>query len=59
VASLPARAPLLADRLSGCAAFLSSLLHLCRRVGSHCLLRVRLDIAPRMLRRLPEGSRLV
>lgn len=59
VAQLPARALLLADRLYGCAAFLGPLLAICHRVGSHCLLRVRVGIKARVLKRLPDGSRLV
>src|SRR6202163_2625430 len=31
----------------------------CRRFDSHCCLRARLDLKPRVIRRLPDGSRLI
>jgi len=38
---LPAGAPLLADRLHGCAAFAATAAAACQRVGSHFLIRAR------------------
>ena len=59
LASLPAQALLLADRLHGCAAFAVEALRACRRVGSHFLIRARTQIRVRTLRRLADGSRLI
>ena len=59
LAQLPQRALLLADRLYGCAAFAAQARAACQRVGSHFLMRARMYIKPRVLRRLPDGSRIV
>lgn len=59
LAQLPARALLLADRLYGCAAFAVHAAAACTRVGSHFLLRARMEIKPQMIQRLPDGSRLI
>ena len=59
VAQLPKGALLLGDRLYGVAAFAVEALTVCRRVGSHFLLRTRRDIKPRLLKTLRDGSRLV
>ena len=59
LAQVPKRALVLGDRLYSVAAFAVQLLAACQRVGSHCLLRTRRDIKPRVIRRLPDGSRLV
>lgn len=56
---LPKQALLLADRLSGCAAFAAQALEACRRVGSHFLFRARTNIKVVEVRRLKDGSRLV
>jgi len=56
---LPKKALLLADRLSGCAAFAAPALQACQRVGSHFLLRARTQIKVQVVRRLKDGSRLV
>jgi len=59
VAQLPKRALLLGDRLYGCGAFAAEALARCERVGSHVLLRARMEIKPRVGQRLPDGSRLI
>ncbi len=59
LARLPKQVLLLADRLSGCAAFAAEALQACRRVGSHFLFRARSHIKVRVVRRLKDGSRLV
>ena len=59
LAQLPRRALLLADRLYGCAAFAWHAFQTCQRVGSHLLLRARTQIKVKVVRRLPDGSRLV
>jgi hypothetical protein len=59
LAQLPKRALLLADRLYGCAAFAVHVAAACHRVGSHFLLRARLEIKPRVISRLTDGSRLI
>ena len=59
LAALPAQALLLGDRLYGCAAFAAPALAACQRVGSHFLLRARMGIKPEIVRRLPDGSRLI
>ena len=59
LAQLPARGLLLGDRLYGCGAFAAAALAACQRVGSHFLLRARMEIKPRVGARLSDGSRLV
>src|SRR5208337_1269580 len=59
LAHLPQQALLLADRLSGCAAFAVQALRACQRVGSHFLFRARTQIKARVARRFKDGSRLV
>lgn len=59
LARLPKKALLLADRLSGCAAFAAQALRACRRVGSHFLFRARKQIKVEVVRRFKDGSRLV
>jgi hypothetical protein len=59
LAQLPKGALLLGDRLYGVAAFAVEALTVCRRVGSHFLLRTRRDIKPRLRKTLRDGSRLV
>jgi hypothetical protein len=59
LARLPKEALLLADRLSGCAAFAAQALRACRRVGSHFLFRARTQIQVQVVRRFKDGSRLV
>jgi hypothetical protein len=59
LAQLPKGALLLGDRLYGVAAFAGEALTVCRRVGSHFLLRARRDLKPRLVKTLRDGSRLV
>jgi Transposase DDE domain len=59
LAQLPKRALLLGDRLYGVAAFVVHARAACARVGSHFLLRARRSTKPRVIRRLPDGTRLV
>lgn len=59
LAQLPARALLLGDRLYGVAAFVVHARAACARVGSHFLLRAARSTKPRLLTRLPDGTRLV
>jgi hypothetical protein len=59
LARLPKKMLLLADRLSGCAAFAAEALRACRRVGSHFLFRARTNIKVQVLKRFKDGSRLV
>lgn len=59
LARLPKNVLLLADRLSGCAAFAAQALRACRRVGSHFLFRARTQIQVEVVRRFKDGSRLV
>jgi hypothetical protein len=59
LAQLPARTMLLGDRLYGVTAFARLAQAACARVGSHFLLRASRAVKPRVLRRLPDGSRLV
>ena len=59
LASLPAGALLLGDRLYGCAAFAAQAMAACERVGSHLLFRARTLIKPEVIRRLRDGSRLI
>jgi hypothetical protein len=56
---LPTRALLLGDRLYGVAAFVVHARAACARVGSHFLLRARRSTTPRVIRRLPDGTRVV
>jgi hypothetical protein len=56
---LPKKALLLADRLSGCAAFAAQAMRACRRVKSHFLFRARTQINVSVVRRFKDGSRLV
>src|SRR6266508_2020859 len=59
LAQLPKRAVLLGDRLYGVAAFVAHARAACLRVGSHYLLRASRSTKPRLLKRLPDGTRLV
>lgn len=59
LAQLPKKVLLLADRLSGCAAFAAQALKACRRVGSQFLFRARTQIKVQVVRRFKDGSRLV
>ncbi len=59
LAQLPKQALLLADRLSGCAAFAAQALRACQRVGSHFLFRARTQIKAPVVKRFKDGSRLV
>ena len=59
LAQLPKKMLLLADRLSGCAAFAAEALRACRRVGSQILFRARTQIKVQGVRRFKDGSRLV
>jgi hypothetical protein len=59
LAQLPKRALLLGDRLYGVVAFAYVAQATCRRVGSHFLLRASRTVKPRVIKRLPDGSRLV
>lgn len=59
LARLPKSALLLADRLSGCAAFAAQALRVCQRVNSHFLFRARTQIQVQVVRRFKDGSRLV
>jgi len=59
LAQLPKRALLLGDRLYGVAAFVVHARAACARVGSHFLLRASRVTKPRVVRRLPDGTRLV
>lgn len=59
LASLPAQALLLADRLHGCAAFIAAAQGVCAKVGSHFLVRARSKIHVQVLQRCKDGSRLV
>lgn len=59
LAQLPKRAVLLGDRLYGVAAFVVHARAACGRVGSHFLLRASRSTKPRVIKRLPDGSRLV
>lgn len=59
LAQLPKRAVLLGDRLYGVAAFVVHARAACARVGSHFLLRAGRSTKPRVLQRLPDGTRLV
>jgi hypothetical protein len=59
LARLPKKCLLLADRLSGCAAFAAQAQRACQRVGSHFLFRARSQIKVQVVRRFKDGSRLV
>lgn len=59
LAHLPTRALLLGDRLYGVAAFVVHARAACARVGSHFLLRASRSTKPRVIRRLPDGTRVV
>jgi len=59
LAQLPKRALLLGDRLYGVVAFARLAHTACQRVGSHFLLRASRSVKPRVITRLPDGSRLV
>lgn len=59
LASLPAAALLLADRLTSCTSLLADLLHLCQDRGSHFLVRIRKDLTGKVLQRLRDGSTLI
>ena len=59
LARLPRRALLLGDRLYGVAAFVGPAQRACARVGSHFLLRASRSTKPQLVRRLPDGTRLV
>lgn len=59
LARLPKGALLLADRLSGCAAFAVHAVRACQRVKSHFLFRARTQIKAQVVRRFKDGSRLV
>lgn len=59
LAQLPKRALLLGDRLYGVAAFLVHARTACAGVGSQFLLRASRSTHPRVLQRLPDGTRLV
>ena len=59
LAQLPPRALLLGDRLYGVAAFVVHAQAACARVGSHFLLRASRSTTPRVIKRLPDGTRLV
>jgi hypothetical protein len=59
LARLPKKVLLLADRLSGCAAFAAEALRACQRVGSQILFRARTQIKVEGLKRFKDGSRLV
>jgi hypothetical protein len=59
LAELPKRALLLGDRLYGVVAFARVAHATCGGVGSHFLLRASRSVKPRLIKRLPDGSRLV
>lgn len=59
LAQLPKRALLLGDRFYGVGAFVREALDSCRRVGSHFVFRVRVDLHARRVKRLRDGSALV
>jgi hypothetical protein len=59
LAQVPKRALLLGDRLYGVAAFVVQARAACQRVGSHFLLRASRSTHPRLVKRLPDGTRLV
>jgi hypothetical protein len=59
LAHLPTGALLLGDRLYGVVAFVRHAQAACTRVGSHFLVRASRSVKPRVITRLPDGSRLV
>ena len=59
LAQLPAQSLLLADRLHGCAAFVTAARGACEKVGSHFLIRARTNIRVQVIKRFKDGSRLV
>ena len=59
LAQLPKQALLLGDRLYGVAAFVEHARAACAQVGSHFLLRASRSTKPRLIKRLPDGTRLV
>jgi hypothetical protein len=59
LAQLPKQALLLGDRLYGVVVFAVVAHAACRRVGSQFLLRASRSVKPRVIKRLPDGSRLV
>jgi len=59
LAQVPKGALVLADRYYGVAAFAREALAACQRVGSHVVVRVRVDLQARRIKRLPDGSALV
>jgi len=59
LAQLPKGCLLLADRLYGCAAFISPLLARCGHVQSTFLIRIRKSLKVRIKKRLADGSRLI
>ncbi len=59
LAQLPKRAVLLADRYYGVAAFAREALAACQRVGSHFVVRVRVDLQAHRVKRLRDGSAIV
>ncbi len=59
LAQLPKQALLLGDRMYGVGAFAAVAHAACRRVGSQFLLRASRSVKPRVIKRLPDGSRLV
>jgi hypothetical protein len=59
LAQLPKTALLLADRLYGVPAVIVEVWAACRRVGSHFLVRMPRHLKARVIRTLPDGSRLV
>jgi len=59
LAQLPTRVLLLGDRLYGVPAFLVHALAACRRVGSHCLVRIPRHLTREVVERLPDGSRRI
>jgi hypothetical protein len=59
LAQVPKHALLLGDRLYGVAAFVVHARAACARVGSQFLLRASRSTKPRLIKRLPDGTRLV
>jgi Transposase DDE domain len=59
LAQLPKRALLVGDRLYGVVAFAQLAHAACQRVGSALLLRASRSVKPRLIKRLPDGSRLI
>jgi hypothetical protein len=59
LAQVPRRALVVADRLYGVGAFVRAAVPTCAQVGSHLLVRASRTVKPRLLKRLPDGTRLV